>query len=63
MVSIGYYVNGAQTTDTLGLSEERMVDFMRCEMMEGCHDDKSVRCGLVGEIGVCWPMHGKNQLA
>jgi len=53
----GYYVNGAQTSDTLGLSEERMADFMKGEMMEGCHDDKSVRCGLVGEIGVCTPMH------
>ena len=54
-------MNGAQTTDTLGLSEERMVDFMRREMMEGCHDDKSMRCGLVGEIGVCWPMHGEKK--
>jgi predicted metal-dependent phosphotriesterase family hydrolase len=56
---LGYYVNDAQTEDTLSLSVEAMSAFMKKEMVEGCHDDNSIKCGLVGEIGICWPMHGK----
>ena len=49
----------SQDKDTLKESQETMADFMTKEMMEGCYNAPGVKCGLIGEIGCSWPMHGK----
>lgn len=56
IVISGYYVACSQTQSTLNLSQEQVHDVMLKELTEGT--EGGVKCGVVGEIGVSWPMHG-----
>ena len=49
----------SQNLDTLTLSTEDLFKHMESELLEGTIEDPSVKCGLVGEIGITFPMHGE----
>ncbi|XP_049953158.1 phosphotriesterase-related protein [Schistocerca serialis cubense] len=53
----GYYVAGLQPQSTLQMSIEDLANVMHSELTEGCFEDKSVRCGFIGEVGCSWPLH------
>ena len=55
----GYYVVASQDPLTISLSTEQLVQHMEKELTEGTLEDPSVKCGLVGEIGITFPMHGE----
>ncbi|XP_012284911.1 phosphotriesterase-related protein [Orussus abietinus] len=52
----GYYVALTQTRNVLSLGQEKMFDFMRKEMTEGCIESPDVKAGFVGEVGSSWPI-------
>lgn len=51
----GYYVTCSQNKGTLGLSTEQMHDTMLQELTQGID---GIKCGIIGEIGITWPMEG-----
>ena len=54
----GYYVAASQRQDFHEEPVENMVTSMREEIVEGCKEAPEVRCGIIGEIGCSWPLHG-----
>ena len=58
---IGYYVAPAQDKAVLTTSTESIAQVIRSEMVDGCVDDDSIKCGLIGEIGCSYPLHGKHK--
>lgn len=60
MLCVGYYVAGAQKGPTLDLSVEKMHDIMVEELVKGVSSEDSIKCGVIGEIGISWPIHGEN---
>ncbi|XP_046396803.1 phosphotriesterase-related protein [Ischnura elegans] len=52
----GFYVSSVQKEDVLKLSVEQMGNIIRKEMLEGCSEDPSVKCGFIGEVGSSWPI-------
>ncbi len=45
----------SQASSTLSLNSEEIHDIMLKELIEGAED--GIKCGIIGEIGVSWPMH------
>ena len=61
IVSSGYYVAASQSNGTLNLSSETMHDTMVKELTVGLDGvDAGIKCGIIGEIGVSWPMHSES---
>ena len=58
----GYYVAGAQKGSTLGSTVEKMHELMVEELLKGvpAADQQVIKCGVIGEIGISWPIHGKD---
>ncbi|CAG7822518.1 unnamed protein product [Allacma fusca] len=54
----GYYVHGSQTESTLNLSVEELHDSIVSEITTGIPSEDNIKCGIIGEIGVSWPMTG-----
>ncbi|XP_071451964.1 phosphotriesterase-related protein [Hetaerina americana] len=52
----GFYVSSVQKENILKLSVEEMGSLIRKEMLEGCAEDPSVKCGFIGEVGSSWPI-------
>ena len=48
----------SQDSATVGLSTEKLAEHMKSELTEGTLEDPTVKCGLIGEIGITFPMHG-----
>ena len=61
--SSGYYISGAQGCDTLGATEEAISGLMTKELMEGCEGAEDIKCGIIGEIGCSWPLHGESYVS
>jgi len=55
----GYYTAVFQNPALLDLSVEQLADVMRSEIVDGCVDAPDIRCGIIGEIGCSWPLHGE----
>ena len=49
----------SQDPATTDLSTEDLAQHMRKELTEGTLEDPSVKCGMIGEIGITFPMHGE----
>ena len=54
----GYYVAASQSTSVLAQSVETMASSIRAEIVDHCAEATDIRCGLIGEIGCSWPLHG-----
>uniref|UniRef100_A0A2P2I146 Phosphotriesterase-related protein n=2 Tax=Hirondellea gigas TaxID=1518452 RepID=A0A2P2I146_9CRUS len=52
----GYYVSGSQSSSTLNSTVEELCNTIVKDMTQGCDDDPTVRCGLLGEVGCSWPL-------
>ena len=53
----GYYVAGSLPSDLTSRSEEDLSKEMMTDLTEGVHG-YDVKCGVIGEIGCSWPLHG-----
>ena len=56
--SEGFYTYNTLNKATLRSGTEELAKFMTTELTEGCFDDPTVLCGLIGEVGCTWPLHG-----
>lgn len=56
MLCAGFYVACSQPSETLSLKVEEIHDIMSKEVKEG---ENGVKAGIIGEIGISWPMHRK----
>lgn len=54
----GYYVAASQQAPMYSQSIESLSNLMRSEIVDGCADAPEVKCGVIGEIGCSWPLHG-----
>lgn len=64
----GHYVNSVQPASVLAMRVEEMADLYTRELTVGCElpssggsggDAATIRCGLIGEVGSVWPIHGE----
>ncbi|XP_063075768.1 phosphotriesterase-related protein [Engraulis encrasicolus] len=51
----GYYVDVTHTDETRKMTVEKLTDIMVSEVLHGA-DGTDIRCGVIGEIGTCWPI-------
>uniref|UniRef100_T1J091 Uncharacterized protein n=1 Tax=Strigamia maritima TaxID=126957 RepID=T1J091_STRMM len=51
----GFYISAAQTPNILSIKMEEIADLMRNEIINGCD---GIKCGVIGELGCSWPLHG-----
>ncbi|XP_034039577.1 phosphotriesterase-related protein [Thalassophryne amazonica] len=51
----GYYVDNTHTETTRSMSVEQLTDIITSEVLNGA-DGTDIRCGVIGEIGTCWPI-------
>lgn len=51
----GYYVDCTHSEDTRRTSVEKLSDIIVSEVLHGA-DGTDIRCGVIGEIGTCWPI-------
>ncbi|XP_078612317.1 N-acetyltaurine hydrolase-like [Branchiostoma floridae x Branchiostoma japonicum] len=51
----GYYVDSSLPPEVHSASQEDLVSTMVCDVTKGA-DGTDVRCGVIGEIGTCWPI-------
>ena len=58
----GYYVAASHKSTIFSEPVEKLVDVMRSEILDGCVEAPDIRCGLIGEMGTSWPLHGINKL-
>lgn len=54
----GYYVAASQRDAVLNKPIEELMCAMRDEILHGCLEAPNVKCGLIGEIGCSYPLHG-----
>lgn len=54
----GYYVAASHQAAMFIEPVEKLADVMRSEILDGCAEAPDIRCGLIGEIGTSWPLHG-----
>ncbi|KAI1289897.1 Phosphotriesterase-related protein [Halotydeus destructor] len=50
----GYYVHIGQSKETLNLKIEHVYEHMKQQLFVG--DSSGTKCGLIGELGSCWPV-------
>lgn len=50
----GFYVHLNQPPSTLAMRSEEMYQLMRQELLVG--DSNGIKCGIIGEIGTCYPL-------
>ncbi len=55
VLGAGFYTDAYVDEDTRALSAEGLADMIEEQLMEGAWGT-DIRCGLIGEIGVSWPM-------
>lgn len=51
----GYYVDCTHSEATKKMSVEQLTDVIVSEVLHGA-DGTDIRCGVIGEIGTCWPI-------
>ena len=57
---LGYYLASAQTESNLNSSTiESMTKHIVSELNDGAYDCPDVKCGLIGEVGCSYPLHGR----
>ncbi len=54
----GYYIAASQQASLFSEPVEKLAEVMRSEIIDGCLDAPDIRCGVIGEIGCSWPLHG-----
>ena len=54
----GYYVAASHQQDLFREPIEKLVDVMANEIVDGCEEAPEIHCGIIGEIGCSWPLHG-----
>ncbi|XP_071961211.1 N-acetyltaurine hydrolase-like isoform X2 [Antedon mediterranea] len=52
----GYYLACSMPPDMNTKTEEEVVEGLKRELTEGA-DGTDIKCGVIGEIGCCWPLH------
>lgn len=56
----GHYIEGVQSTATVAMTVEEMVNLYVKELTVGCETSFGlVKCGFIGEVGSVWPITGK----
>jgi len=55
VLGTGYYVDKVHPGDVKAKTIERLADFMRTEIEEGC-EGTELKCGAMGELGCSWPL-------
>lgn len=50
----GFYVHLNQPSSALSMSSEQMYNLMKRELVHG--DSNGIKCGIIGEIGTCYPL-------
>ncbi|XP_054721859.1 phosphotriesterase-related protein-like [Uloborus diversus] len=55
VLGTGFYVSMSQTSSTLNMTQEQMAEKMREDILNGV-DGTMVKCGVIGEVGVSWPL-------
>jgi phosphotriesterase-related protein len=55
VLGAGFYTDAYVDTDTKALSVEALADIVTAQVTDGAWGT-DVRCGVIGEIGVSWPM-------
>lgn len=56
----GFYLHMTQKKEILSLTVEQMVDSITKEMTVGCPEAPDIKCGVIGEVGCSWPLHGES---
>ncbi|XP_028831197.1 N-acetyltaurine hydrolase [Denticeps clupeoides] len=51
----GFYVDQTHSDQTRKMSVEQLTDVIKNEVLHGA-DGTDIRCGVIGEIGMSWPM-------
>ena len=55
----GFYVESSHDNQAIeNSSVESISKYMTDEIIFGCHDDNSVKCGFIGEVGISDDMKG-----
>ena len=58
----GFYLEDSLTDEFVLKSQvEKMSKFCTDEILFGCHDDPTIKCGFIGEVGVANEMTGTLQ--
>ncbi len=55
ILGAGFYTDGYVDDTTKAMQTEALADLVESQIAEGCWST-GVRCGVIGEIGVSWPM-------
>ena len=57
----GFYTEVSHSDEIIrSATVEAMTKHLTDEILEGCCDDESVKCGFIGEIGISDQMKGKS---
>ncbi|XP_061111601.1 phosphotriesterase-related protein [Conger conger] len=51
----GFYVDATHSSETRKMTVEKLTDIMVSEVLHGA-DGTDIKCGVIGEIGMSWPM-------
>ena len=51
----GFYVNLTQSESTLTMKVEEMYEMIKSDLFIG--DSNGTKCGIIGELGTCFPLH------
>jgi len=54
----GYYVAASHSAEMSSRSVESLTTEMTQEIIDGAMDGSGIKCGVIGEIGCTWPLHG-----
>jgi len=54
----GYYVAASHRHEMYEEPIEHLITLMHDEIVDGCKEAPQVRCGIIGELGCSWPLHG-----
>ncbi|KAA0188262.1 hypothetical protein HAZT_HAZT010168 [Hyalella azteca] len=52
----GFYVSPSLPSSVLAMSTEQLCEVILKEVTQGCDEDPTIRCGIIGEIGSSWPI-------
>ena len=59
VVGTGYYLQNSVSEEIVSQATvEHMAKFCTGEVQDGCHDDPSIKCGFIGEVGISNQMTG-----